>query len=96
MPEEKNLTSRGYTISQLKTNEMCDSILEQLKKAISLKEEGLILESDAVMSMLLLEVEKIRTQFDEPEERAKNIDFDKSILPGRGQFLAENDKVILF
>lgn len=95
MPGEKNLTSKRYTISQLKTHEMCDSILEQLKKAISLKEEGLILESDAVMDMLSLEVEKIRTQFDEPEERTKNIDFDKSILPGRGQLFAENDKVIL-
>lgn len=41
MPEEKDLTSRRYTISQLKTHKMCDSILEQLEKAISLKEDGL-------------------------------------------------------
>ena len=33
MPEEKDLTSRRCTISQLKTHEMCDSILEQLEKA---------------------------------------------------------------
>ncbi len=38
MPEEKDLSDRKYTISQLKTHEMCDSVLEQLEKAISLKE----------------------------------------------------------
>lgn len=65
MPEEKDLTSRRYTISQLKTHEMCDSILKQLEKAIHLKEDGLILESDAVINMLSLEVKKIMTQFDE-------------------------------
>lgn len=95
MPEEKNLTSRRYTISQLKTHEMCDSILEQLEKAISLKEDGLILESDAVMNMLSLEVEKIMAQFDEPKEKIENLNFDKSTLPRRGQLLAENDMVIL-
>lgn len=51
MPEEKDLTSGRYTISKLKMYEMCDSILEKLEKAISLKEDGLILESDAVMDM---------------------------------------------
>lgn len=95
MPKEKDLTSRRYTISQLKTHEMCDSILEQLKKAISLKEEGLILESDAVMDMLSLEVEKILEQFDEPKEKTENQNFDKSILPRRGGFLAENEKIVL-
>lgn len=44
---------------------MCDSILKQLEKAIHLKEDGLILESDAVINMLSLEVKKIMTQFDE-------------------------------
>ncbi len=95
MPEEKNLTSGRYTISQLKMHEMCDSILEQLEKAISLKENGLILESDAVMDMLLLEVEKIMEQFDETKEKTENLNFDNSILPKRGKLLAENDKVIL-
>ncbi len=95
MPKEKDLTSRRYTISQLKTYEMCDSILEQLEKAISLKEDGLILESDAVMDMLSLEVEKILEQFDEPEEKTENQNFDKSILPRRGGFLAENEKIVL-
>lgn len=95
MPEEKDLTSRRYTISQLKTHEMCDSILKQLEKAISLKEDGLILESDAVMNMLSLEVEKIMAQFDEPKEKIDNLNFDKSTLPRRGQLLAENDMVIL-
>ena len=95
MPEEKDLTSRRCTISQLKTHEMCDSILEQLEKAISLKEDGLILESDAVINLLLLEVEKIRVQFDEPKEKTENLNFDKSTLPRRGQLLAENDMVIL-
>ena len=95
MPEEKDLTSRRCTISQLKTHEMCDSILEQLEKAISLKEDGLILESDAVINLLSLEVEKIRVQFDEPKEKTENLNFDKSTLPGRGQLLAENDMVIL-
>lgn len=95
MPEEKDLTSRRYTISQLKTHKMCDIILEQLEKAISLKEDGLILESSAVKNMLSMEVEKIMTKFDDPEDRNTNINFDKSILPRRGQFLAENDKVIL-
>lgn len=71
MPEEKDLTSRRYTISQLKTHEMCDSILEQLEKAISLKEDGLILESDAVVNMLSLEVKKIMAQFDEPKEKTE-------------------------
>ena len=91
MPEEKDLTDRKYTISQLKTHEMCDSVLEQLEKAISLKEDGLIPESDAVMNMLSLEVEKIMAQFDEPKEKIENLNFDKSTLPGRGQLLAEND-----
>lgn len=95
MPEEKNLTSGRYTISQLKMHEMCDSILEQLEKAISLKENGLILESDAVMDMLILEVEKIMEQFDETKEKTENLNFDNSILPKRGKLLAENDKVIL-
>lgn len=95
MPEEKDLTSRRCTISQLKTHEMCDSVLEQLEKAISLKEDGLILESDAVMNMLSLEVEKIRAQFDEPKEKTENQNFDKRILPKRGHLLVENDKVIL-
>ena len=95
MPEEKDLTSRRCTISQLKTHEMCDSILEQLEKAISLKEDGLILESDAVINLLSLEVEKIRVQFDEPKEKTENLNFDKSTLPRRGQLLAENDMVIL-
>lgn len=95
MPEVKDLTSRRCTISQLKTHEMCDSILEQLEKVISLKEDGLILESDAVMNMLSLEVEKIMTQFDESKEKTENQNFDKRILPKRGYLLAENDKVIL-
>lgn len=95
MPEEKDLTSGRYTISQLKMHEMCDSILEQLEKAISLKENGLILESDAVMDMLSLEVEKIMEQFDETKEKTENLNFDKSILPKRGKLFAENDKVIL-
>lgn len=95
MPEERNLTSRRYTISQLKTHEMCDSILKQLEKAISLKEDGLILESDAVINMLSLEVEKIMPQFDEPKEKIENLNFDKSILPRRGQLFVENAKVIL-
>ena len=95
MPEEKDLTSRRCTISQLKTHEMCDSILEQLEKAISLKEDGLILESDAVINLLSLEVEKIRVQFDEPKEKTENLNFDKRTLPRRGQLLAENDMVIL-
>ena len=95
MPEEKDLTSRRCTISQLKTHEMCDSILEQLEKAISLKEDGLILESDAVINLLSLEVEKIRVQFDEPKEKTENLNFDKSTLLRRGQLLAENDMVIL-
>ena len=95
MTEEKDLTSRRCTISQLKTHEMCDSILEQLEKAISLKEDGLILESDAVINSLSLEVEKIRVQFDEPKEKTENLNFDKSTLPRRGQLLAENDMVIL-
>lgn len=34
-------------------------------------------------------------QLDESEGRTKTMDFDKSILPRRGQLLAENDKVIL-
>lgn len=95
MPEEKDLTDRKYTISQLKTHEMCDSVLEQLEKAISLKEDGLILESGAVIDMLSLEVEKIMAQFDEPKEKTENQNFDKSTLPRRGQLLAENDMVIL-
>ena len=95
MPEEKDLTDRKYTISQLKTHEMCDSVLEQLEKAISLKEDGLILESDAVINLLSLEVEKIRVQFDEPKEKTENLNFDKSTLLRRGQLLAENDMVIL-
>lgn len=95
MPKEKNLTSRRYTISQLKTHEMCDSILKQLEKAISLKEDGLILESDSVINMLSLEVEKIMAQFDEPKEKTENQNFDKSILSRRGQLLAENDRVML-
>lgn len=95
MPEEKDLTSRRYTISQLKTHEMCDSILEQLEKAISLKEDGLILESDAVVNMLSLEVKKIMAQFDEPKEKTENLNFDKSILPKNGKFLAENGRVVL-
>lgn len=95
MPEEKDLTDRKYTISQLKTHEMCDSVLEQLEKAISLKEDGLILESDAVIDMLSLEVEKIMAQFDEPKEKNENLNFDKSILPKNGKFLAENNRVVL-
>lgn len=95
MPKEKNLTSRRYTISQLKTHEMCDSILKQLEKAISLKEDGLILESDSVINMLSLEVEKIMAQFDEPKEKTENQNFDKSTLSRRGQLLAENDRVML-
>ena len=95
MPEEKDLTSRRYTSSQLKTHEMCDSLLEQLEKAISLKEDGLILESDAVINMLSLEVEKIMAEFDEPKEKIENLNFDKSTLPRRGQLLAENDMVML-
>ena len=43
-----------------------------MEKAISLKEDGLILESDAVMDMLSLEVEKIMAQFDEPKEKTEN------------------------
>lgn len=31
MPEEKDLTSRRCTISQLKTHEMCDSITAAIK-----------------------------------------------------------------
>lgn len=46
MLEENDLTSRRYTISQLKTHEMCDSILEQLEKAISLKEDKKMIQSD--------------------------------------------------
>ena len=95
MLEEKDLTDRKYTISQLKTHRMCDGILEQLEKAISLKEDGLILESDAVMNMLSLEVEKIKAQVDDPKEKTENQNFDRSILPRRGQFLAENAKVLL-
>lgn len=95
MPEENDLTSRRYTISQLKTHEMCDSILEQLEKAISLKEDGLILGSDAVMNMLSLEVEKIMAQFDEPKEKTENLNFDKSILPKNGKCLVESDRVVL-
>lgn len=95
MAEEKDLTSRRYTSSQLKTHEMCDSLLEQLEKAISLKEDGLILESDAVLNMLSVKVEKIMTQFNEPKEKTENQNFDESILPGRGKLLAENNKVIL-
>lgn len=95
MPEEKDLISRRCTISQLKTHEMCVSILEQLEKTISLKEDRLILESDAVVNMLSLEVEKIMTQFDESKEKTENHNFDKRILPRRGHLLAENDKVIL-
>jgi len=72
-----------------------NSVLEQLEKAISLKEDGLILESDAVINLLSLEVEKIRVQFDEPKEKTENLNFDKSTLPRRGQLLAENDMVIL-
>lgn len=86
---------RRRTISQLKTQEMRDSILEQLEKAISLKDDGLILGSDAVMEMLTFEIEKIMTQFDGPEEKTENIQFNKSILPSRGKFLAENEKVVL-
>lgn len=93
MPEEKDLTDRKYTISQLKTHEMCDSILEQLEKAISLKEDGLILESDDVMNMLSLEVKKIMAQFDETKDKTENLNFDNSILPKNGKFLAENDRV---
>ena len=74
---------------------MYNSVLEQLEKAISLKEDGLIPESDAVMNMLSLEVEKIMAQFDEPKEKIENLNFDKSTLPRRGQLLAENDMVIL-
>lgn len=95
MPKEKDLADRKYSISQLKTHEMCDSILEQLEKAISLKEDGLILESDAVMNMLSLEVKKIMAQFDEPKEKIENLNFDKSILPKNGKCLAENDRVVL-
>lgn len=95
MPEEKDLTDRKYTISQLKTHELCDSVLEQLEKVISLKEDGLNRESGAVMDMLLLEIEKITAQFDESKEKIENLHFDKSTLPRRGQLLAENDMVIL-
>ena len=74
---------------------MYNSVLEQLEKAISLKEDGLILESDAVINMLSLEVEKIMAEFDEPKEKIENLNFDKSTLPRRGQLLAENDMVTL-
>ena len=74
---------------------MYNSVLEQLEKAISLKEDGLIPESDAVMNMLSLEVEKIMAQFDEPKEKIENLNFDKSTLSRRGRLLAENDMVML-
>lgn len=67
MREEKNLKAGECTISQLKTQEMCNNILEQLEKALSLKEDGKIMEADAVIDMLSAEVEKIMTQFDESE-----------------------------
>lgn len=95
MPKEKDLADGKYSISQLKTHEMCDSILEQLEKAISLKEDGLILGSDAVMNMLSLEVEKIMAQFDEPKEKTENLNFDKSILSKNGKCLVESDRVVL-
>lgn len=34
-------------------------------------------------------------KFDEPEGKTENMDYDKNILLRRGQFLAENDKVII-
>ncbi len=95
MPEEKNLKTSECTISQLKTQEMFNSILEQLDKAVSLKEDGLKMETDAVMNMLFVEIEKIMTQLDEPETRTDYLDFNKSILPKRGEILAENNKVVL-
>ena len=71
---------------QLRTVKSSNTTISQ-----SLKEDGLILESDAVINMLSLEVEKITAQFDEPKEKIENLNFDKSTLPGRGQLLAEND-----
>lgn len=67
MREEKNLKAGECTISQLKTQEMCNNILEQLEKALSLKEDGKKKEADAVIDTLSAEVEKIMTQFDESE-----------------------------
>lgn len=95
MLEEKNIASRRYTNSQLKTQAMYTNILEQLEKAIALKEDGLKMESDAVMDMLKDELNNIVSKYDDSVENKGDMNFDKNILPQKGMILAEDEKVIL-
>ncbi|MCM1498511.1 MAG: GNAT family N-acetyltransferase [Clostridium sp.] len=95
MKNEDSIASRKYTNSQLKANAMYQDMLKQLEKAIALKEEGLQIESDAVIDMLSDELHNIVSQYDDSTGNKDNMDFDKSILPQKGMILAEDEKVIL-
>ncbi|MCM1048252.1 MAG: GNAT family N-acetyltransferase [Clostridiales bacterium] len=95
MPEEKNLSSRKYTNNQLKAQAIYQDMLEQLKKAISLKEDGFQIKSDAVMDMLSDELSNIVLKYENSVEKEGDINFDKSILPQKGMLLDEDEKVIL-
>lgn len=95
MEKEKGTASRRYTISQLRTKVMYKKILDQLEKAIALKEDGWKVESDAVVDILLNELKNIVSKFDDPVENKGDEYFDKSILPKKGMILAENEKVKL-
>lgn len=95
MPKEKNIASRRYTNSQLKAQAMYEDMLEQLEKAIALKEEGLTVESDAVMDMLSDKLSDIVSKYDDSVENKCDMNFNKSILPQKGSILAEDEKVVL-
>lgn len=95
LKNEKNLALRRCTNSQLKTRAMYTNILEQLEKAIALKEDELQIELDAVMDMLKDELNNIVSKYDDSVENKGDMNFDKNILPQKGMILAEDEKVIL-
>ena len=95
MEKEESIASKRYTNSQLRTQVMYKDILGQLKKAIALKEDGLKIESDAVMDMLSDKLSDIVSKYDDAAGNKGDMDFDKSILPQKGIILAGDEKVIL-
>jgi RimJ/RimL family protein N-acetyltransferase len=95
--KEKKLAERRYIFSEQRRKAELEKMIEQLKIADEHSKRGEEAEAEAIRQNLIADLKKDLEKSKNIGNGLKNhLDFDRSVLPDKGNVLGEDDVVILY